>query len=115
MTDWFWSLWQSAKYPARSTQPPCVFVPDPKLEFCTQHHDFSEIPARRAGTARVAFVSDTHGRHRTLRVPSCDVLCHCGDIMFMGGRFSRSFCEDQYAAFDAWMVAPHSFDLSCLR
>lgn len=105
MTDWFWSLWQSAKYPARATDPPCVFVPDPKVEFCAQYQDYSAIPPKRSGTARVALVSDTHGRHSTLRVPPCDVLCHCGDIMFMGGRFSRSFCQDQYAAFDAWMVS----------
>jgi selenophosphate synthetase-related protein len=35
----------------------------------------------------VVFISDTHGRHDSVRVPACDVLCHCGDIMFMGGKF----------------------------
>lgn len=102
MSDWFWSLWQTARYPARSTDPPCVFVQE--QDTCVLYYDFSAIPPKRSGHARAVFVSDTHGRQATVRVPQGDVLCHCGDIMMMGGKFSRSFCQAQYAAFDAWMV-----------
>jgi hypothetical protein len=106
MADLFWSLWQSIKYPARTSNPPCVFLAHPTAASCSQYSDVADIPPKPAGHARVVFISDTHGRHSTLRVPACDVLCHCGDIMFMGGKFSPSFCESQYSEFDAWMVPP---------
>lgn len=104
MTDWFWSLWQSQMYPPRSTDPPCTFVADPAHGILAHYQDYAAIPSKRPGSARVVFISDTHGRHGTLRVPPCDVLCHCGDVMFMGVKFSRSFCQAQYTDFDAWMV-----------
>ena len=104
MFDGFWSFWQAQRYPARSTQPPCIFLPAPLQGAPVQYHDFDTMPPKRPGSARVVFVSDTHGRHASMRVPPGDVLCHCGDIMFMGGKFSPSYCDAQYAAFDAWMV-----------
>jgi hypothetical protein len=104
MLDLIWSLWQSARYPPHSTNPPCLFVPNPATQLHTQYQEFSNIPPKQSGTTRVVFISDTHGRHSTITVPPCDVLCHCGDIMFMGRKFSSSFCRAQYAAFDAWMV-----------
>ena len=105
MPDWFWSLWQTIKYPPRSTDPPCVFVQDPALDVpLGLYQDCAAIPPKTGRSSRVVFISDTHGRHDTVRVPPGDVLCHCGDIMMMGGKFSRLFCQAQYAAFDAWMV-----------
>mmetsp|Transcript_3668 Transcript_3668/g.5287 ORF Transcript_3668/g.5287 Transcript_3668/m.5287 type:complete len:303 (-) Transcript_3668:1035-1943(-) len=41
----------------------------------------TRLPTLRKGYRRIAIISDTHGKHRKLKIPpSCDVLCHCGDI-----------------------------------
>jgi len=45
-----------------------------------------DLPARPAGSVRVVFCSDTHGKHRLLRLPAGDMLCHCGDLL------SRNAC-----------------------
>lgn len=28
----------------------------------------------------ICFISDTHGLHREVKIPKCDILVHCGDI-----------------------------------
>ncbi len=93
MPDWFWSLWQTIKYPPRagprSTDPPCVFVQDPALDVpIGLYQDCATIPPKTGRSSRVVFISDTvtHGRHDTVREPPGDALCHCGDIMMMGGK-----------------------------
>jgi hypothetical protein len=30
---------------------------------------------------RIVAISDTHGKHRFLKIPPCDVFCHCGDLL----------------------------------
>lgn len=40
---------------------------------------------------RLVFTSDTHGQHRGLIVPECDVFFHCGD---MSGRGEYSIYDD---------------------
>ena len=39
---------------------------------------------RRRRVLRIACISDTHGRHRSVRVPPCDVLIHGGDFTNVG-------------------------------
>ena len=43
------------------------------------------LPPPLPGSARVALISDTHLCHDLVRVPACDVLVHCGDILLGGG------------------------------
>jgi hypothetical protein len=49
----------------------------------------SDLPPTPKGHRRIVAVSDTHGKHRFVTVPPCDVLCHCGDILqrygYLGG------------------------------
>jgi len=33
---------------------------------------------------KICIISDTHGMHDQIIVPSCDILIHCGDISFFG-------------------------------
>jgi Icc-related predicted phosphoesterase len=33
---------------------------------------------------KLCVISDTHGRHRDLSIPECDILFHCGDIANIG-------------------------------
>lgn len=33
---------------------------------------------------KLCFISDTHGKHRGLKIPDCDILFHCGDIANIG-------------------------------
>jgi Icc-related predicted phosphoesterase len=47
---------------------------------------------------RVVLVSDTHGRHRRLVVPACDVLVHCGDFSRRGRREELDDVLDWLAA-----------------
>lgn len=41
----------------------------------------SKLPPRPANHRRIVAISDTHGKHRFIKIPPCDVLCHCGDIL----------------------------------
>jgi len=38
------------------------------------------LPPPPKNHRRVVTISDTHGKHRKLTIPPCDVLCHTGDI-----------------------------------
>lgn len=40
-----------------------------------------DLPSRPDGHRRVVAISDTHGKHRFVPIPPCDVLVHCGDIL----------------------------------
>jgi hypothetical protein len=42
----------------------------------------SELPPHDQNQyRRIVAISDTHGKHRFLKIPPCDVLCHCGDLL----------------------------------
>lgn len=43
-------------------------------------------------------ISDTHGKHREINIPPCDILIHCGDICTDGD-------EDQINDFFDWFSA----------
>lgn len=49
----------------------------------------SDLTPTPAGHRRIVAISDTHGKHRFITVPPCDILCHCGDILqrygYLGG------------------------------
>ncbi len=46
----------------------------------------------------IVAISDTHGRHRDLDIPLCDILIHCGDICTDGD-------ENQIIDFFKWFSA----------
>lgn len=58
-------------------------------------------PARLRDHTRLVVLSDTHGRHRELRVPPGDILIHCGDLMHDGYLLTDAsdFLED----FNDWL------------
>eukprot|EP00741_Cyanophora_paradoxa_P003007 tig00000658_g2919.t1 len=45
---------------------------------------------------RLVFVSDTHNRHKDIRIPAGDVLVHCGD-------WSETGSENEVRDFAAWL------------
>lgn len=56
-------------------------------------------------TIKVAFISDTHGQHRSLNIPEADVLIH-------GGDFTKMDRMDEYIDFnDWWKSLPHKYKL----
>ena len=67
------------------------------------------LPPQPANCARLVFVSDTHGKHEWVDVPSGDALFHAGDITI--GWHNRFCCCRSAAAlrsFDAWLGSlPH--------
>lgn len=56
---------------------------------------------QQKGTLRFVCISDTHGRHRNVRVPDGDVFVHCGDFTSRGTH--KEICD-----FNDWLGAlPH--------
>jgi predicted phosphodiesterase len=55
---------------------------------------------------KICVISDTHGKHRQLKLPEADVLIHCGDSTMMG-RANESL------DFYTWFVE-QPFDYKCL-
>eukprot|EP00811_Abedinium_folium_P035280 NODE_8086_length_1524_cov_6.335719.p1 GENE.NODE_8086_length_1524_cov_6.335719~~NODE_8086_length_1524_cov_6.335719.p1 ORF type:complete len:288 (+),score=63.09 NODE_8086_length_1524_cov_6.335719:207-1070(+) len=53
-------------------------------------------PLRRSKGVRVVCISDTHGKHRELRLPAGDILVHAGDFTEFGSR-------DHAVDFNAWL------------
>lgn len=66
-------------------RPACLHVQLSASSDCAPVAELSrELPARPgAGTVRLCVISDTHGQHALLtsKIPRCDILFHCGDIM----------------------------------
>ena len=73
----------------------------------TTHCSASALPAKPAGSCRLVFISDTHGKHELVDVPAADVLCHSGDILV--GWQNRACCSSSWcgrrrlASFDDWL------------
>jgi len=61
--------------------------------------------AAKSPALRVVAMSDTHGFHRAVRVPSGDCLIHCGDV-------TTNFDRDKLVDFCNWFVSfPHRVKL----
>ena len=66
--------------------------------FSRQH---TETPSPNLLGLSVVMISDTHGRHRDVAVPTADILIHAGDFTHFG---KRQDAED----FNAWLTElPH--------
>lgn len=61
------------------------------------------LPPVPAGHVRIVMVSDTHGRHRLLRLPKGHLLVHVGDILMRNG--SGCGAARALADFNAWLGA----------
>ena len=66
----------------------------------------SQLRERSCSAVRLVVLSDTHGKHRCVILPSADILVHCGDVLqrygFPGGRGSAAVLE-------------HASDGGCVR
>jgi len=65
-------------------EPRCLFVD--RSTGASELLPLSRLPACPSGSKRVVMISDTHGKHRLLRLPPGDVLVHTGDVL------SRNAC-----------------------
>ena len=91
--------------------PLCLFV-HPSGE--SEVTPITSLPRCRVGCRRVVAVSDTHGKHRLLRLPPGDVLVHAGDLLSRNAcvlfNNSRSHARGQEALrdFNQWLgEQPH--------
>jgi len=65
------------------------------------------LPEQTPGTVRVVVISDTHGRHASIgRLPDCDMMVHCGDILMSSRLWSSPGKMDKYRAFNSWLGGP---------
>eukprot|EP00760_Papus_ankaliazontas_P036523 PhM_4_TR8338/c0_g1_i1/m.73310 len=70
--------------------------------------DFEKRFPPLLGYLRLVIISDTHDRHRYLRIPNGDVLLHAGDITRVGRLFSDRDQLWKYNDFNNWIGAlPH--------
>lgn len=58
---------------------------------------------------RLCIIADTHGKHRELTIPECDLLIHCGDFCNIGQQEQETF-EDV----DAWFAEIPAGQIICI-
>lgn len=58
---------------------------------------------------RLCIIADTHGKHRDLTIPECDLLIHCGDFCNIGQQEQETF-EDV----DAWFAEIPAGQIICI-
>lgn len=76
---------------------PCLNINDPTSAWASLEHsqvfqtvptidssNFSQSKQDARTKTRIACISDTHGKHRNVFVPKCDLLIHCGDFSKSG-------------------------------
>jgi len=75
--------------PPRRSNPP-LGDPNAAYDILKSHQEFCSVPTviKRPydpeNYTRIACISDTHGKHRQVSVPQCDVLLHGGDFTQTG-------------------------------
>ena len=76
----------------------------------------SQCSFKSQAVVRIVFVSDTHGKHRSITLPEGDVLIHCGDVQSnnfyqqCGGMGGVGY--DALNDFDEWLgTLPHGVKL----
>lgn len=64
-----------------------------------------QLPPKDNDHIRIIVVADTHTRHKALgtKLPSFDVLVHCGDIEMTGRKFSFEYQRALFENFDRWI------------
>lgn len=65
-----------------------------------EKYDSSSPPPRPASCVRVVCISDTHNEHKTLRLPSGDLLIHSGDCLTESGL--RHVLRKESACVGSW-------------
>lgn len=90
--------------PPRHSKPlPPVADPNVAYQILKPHQAFCKVPTaikrpyNPEHSTRIACISDTHGKHRHVRVPRCDVLLHGGDFTRSG---EHRLVKDVDAYFD---------------
>uniref|UniRef100_A0A6U6EID9 Calcineurin-like phosphoesterase domain-containing protein n=1 Tax=Odontella aurita TaxID=265563 RepID=A0A6U6EID9_9STRA len=76
---------------ASPARPPTLPVDDTRVAWARARHTQNFVPPqRRSGPpdptryTRIACISDTHGYHKNIAVPNCDILIHGGDFTNFG-------------------------------
>lgn len=67
----------------------------------------SKLQTMGSRRLRLCHISDTHGHHRDLNIPKCDVLVHSGDFSMIGG---KKEVED----FFEWVVSLSQCKYKCI-
>lgn len=73
---------------------------DPDLSYrdIKSTQKYESVPSKFASSdddstvyTRIVCMSDTHGNHRSIHVPKCDVLIHGGDFSKTGENYCQRF------------------------
>ncbi|CAK9018439.1 Metallophosphoesterase MPPED2 (Metallophosphoesterase domain-containing protein 2) [Durusdinium trenchii] len=62
-----------------------------------------DLPLKPKGHVRLVLVSDTHERHRGLRLPPCDAVLHSGDVLACSSYATRQHAEQVLKDFGDWL------------
>ena len=68
--------------------PRCLFVDSTTGE--SRELGYSALPPKTPGSKRLVAISDTHAKHRLLRLPAGDILVHCGDLLSRGAYIGQN-------------------------
>lgn len=94
---------------ALCTGPACLLVKVSEDAVPTTQVLHTMPPPTVGSVVRVVAVSDTHGQHDLARVPPCDVLIHCGDVLIedrgLAAEDGGSSAKRRIVAFGAWCGA----------
>lgn len=68
-----------------------------------QATSIANLPATAEGHRRLVLISDTHEQHRSLKLPPCDILLHCGDALLINRHFSVQYSTGKITELGAWL------------
>jgi len=86
----------------KAAHTPLIFMALPSGSVISQ----IELPLTSPESSfRVVCISDTHNAHRTLTIPHCDVLLHCGDVLLGSSRCTKQQNLEKIVDFAQWLDA----------
>lgn len=98
------SLWVGLRGPANPDE--VLFVENIENEkegmSAAEFISAEELPPPNG--VRLVCISDTHEAHESVRIPECDILLHCGDLLLINRHFSPSHSAAKITALGEWLT-----------
>jgi len=97
-----WDAYVDWKLGSEPLEDPVVlYLAKPGLD--PQQTRITDLPAKVQNIIRIVIVSDTHERHRLVRLPEGDVFLHCGDICMSSSLTTRERGKRVLTDFNSWL------------